>query len=234
MTTKTTPTTAAGQPETPDSDDSGVIGYWDEGWETVTPPQGANMAIAFMGFSNITTALKDSAKLVDKMVGAKYLCLGGGNEAGGWSSQTIQAVIDSLDDVVGYDGLAFDIEVCEDQGLAPSFTEAFAKIKARNLSLLVTISHSEPYGCKDAPTLMQAFFNDPSIDYLSPQLYTTGKETQNDYTAVGTPWTAYAAAKSIVVPSLVRADMYADAQAYFKTQGVTLGGFIQWNNSAKS
>ena len=228
----TTPPTASTQTGHDSADAAQVIGYWDEGWRKVTPPEGANMAIAFMGYSDITTALQDSAKLISAMVGKKYLCLGGGNDAGGWSIQTIQKVIDSLDDVTAYDGLAFDVEICEDQGLAPSFTEVFAEVKAKNLDLLVTISHSEPYGCKDAPTLMKAFLSDPSIDYLSPQLYTTGNETQNDYTAVGTPWTAYAEAESIIVPSIVRADMYSDAQAYFKNQGVTLGGFIQWNNSA--
>ncbi len=212
-----------------------VVGYWDEAWEQVTPPEGANMAIAFMGYSDVTKALQDSAGVKDRMVGKKYLGIGGGNQAGGFSAATIEAVTADLKagKVTGYDGVAFDVEVCEGDGLAGLFSQAFSTARSQGLKVLVTVSHSEPYGCDDPTGLMAAFLADSNIDYLSPQLYTTGEETQNDYTADGTSWSAYAGAKAAVVPSIVRASMYADAQQYFKGQGVTLGGFIEWNNSGQ-
>ena len=39
----------------------------------------------------------------------------------------------------------------------------------------------------------------------------------------------YADAKARVIPSIVKAGMYADAEAYFTGQGVTLSGFVQWS-----
>ncbi len=213
---------------------SEVVGYWDQSFEQhVTPPSGANLAIAFCGYSDITKALQCSAELRPRMVGDKYLSVGGGNDNGAFSMATIEAATAALKagEVTGYDGIAFDVEECEGEGLASYFSEAFSVAKSQDLKVLVTVSHSEPFGCEDSVTLMKAFLNDSSIDYLSPQLYTTGNETQNDYTAVGTPWSAYAGAKAAVVPSIVRASLYPDAQQFFSSQGVTLVGFIQWNNS---
>ena len=213
--------------------DPEVIGYWYQGWEQVTPPQGANMAIAFMGYSDIDEALQDSAKLKSTMVGAKYLSVGGGNEAGAFGMAKLEAITSALQagKITGYEGIAFDVEECDEEGLASHFAQAFSTAKSKGFDVLVTVSHSEPYGCDDAPELMKAFFDDSNIDYLSPQLYTTGEETQNDYTIKATAWSSYADAKAAIVPSLVRASMYADAQKYFRAQGVTLSGYIQWNNS---
>ena len=66
---------------------------------------------------------------------------------------------------------------------------------------------------------------------MSPQLYSTGYETVNDYTAVGTPWSSYATTKAAVVPSIVAASYYADAVTYFAKQGVTLQGYVQWSQT---
>ncbi len=213
---------------------SEVVGYWDQSLEQhVTPPSGGNLAIAFCGYSDITEALECSAKLRPRMVGEKYMAVGGDNDNGAFSIATIEAVTADLKagKVTGYVGIAFDVEECEGEGLASYFSKAFSAARSQGLEVLVTVSHSEPFGCKDSTTLMKAFLNDSSIDYLSPQLYTTGNETQNDYTAVGTSWSAYAGAKAAVVPSVVRASLYPDAQQFFLSQGVTLVGFIQWNNS---
>ncbi|MEM6455887.1 MAG: hypothetical protein AAF772_12395 [Acidobacteriota bacterium] len=212
-----------------------IVGYWDQSWETFTPPVDANMAIAFTGEADVDQALADSAKLIDRMVGEKYLGLGGGDETGGWTAARIDAVVQDLDagKLADYVGVAFDVEVCDEEGLADDFAEAFAAAKRQRLGVLVTISHSEPYGCKDTTTLMKSFLDSAVIDYLSPQLYTSGSETENDYTAVGTPWSAYADTQAAVVPSIVRASMYADAQTYFQEQGVTLGGFVAWRHDAE-
>ena len=114
---------------------SEIIGYWDEGWEQVTPPWGANMSIAFLGYSNISEALRDSSKLRSRMVGRKYLAIGGGNDAGAFSASIVEAVTAALEagQVTGYDGIAFDVEVCKDEGLAGRFSEAFAAAKSKGL-----------------------------------------------------------------------------------------------------
>lgn len=97
------------------------------------------------------------------------------------------------------------------------------------MKVLVTVSHSDPFGVGDKSTLMKSFFASDNIDYLSPQLYTSGKETANDYDAVGIQFSDYANSNAKVVPSIVRAEHYEDAVAYFNEQGVNLAGYIQWH-----
>ena len=127
----------------------------------------------------------------------------------------------------GYQGIAYDIEEGS-AGLEAQFAISFAAAKAKGMTVLVTVSHSCPYGIADAVSLMNSFFANRDIDLLSPQLYTTGQETSNDYTALNVPWSAYAQAQAAIVPSIVRANLYPSAQSYFADQGVTLGGFVQW------
>ena len=130
-----------------------------------------------------------------------------------------------------YDGICYDIEEGE-AGLSALFQQSFAACKSMGLKVFVTVSHSQPYGIDDAEALMRSIIADRNVDYLSPQLYTTGNEPSNDYSVVGTPWTAYAASTARIVPSVVAASYYPDAARYFATQGVTLTGYIQWKQNA--
>ena len=132
--------------------------------------------------------------------------------------------------MAGYDGICYDVEE-GDSGLESAFAQSFAAAKAAGLKVFVTVSHSQPYLISDASSLMQSFFSDGNIDYISPQLYTKGTESSNDYSFVGTPWTAYASAKAAIVPSIVCASYYASAVNYFKSQGVTLQGYIEWSQT---
>ena len=64
--------------------------------------------------------------------------------------------------------------------MVPAFKASFAKVKAAGLNVIVTTSHSAPYDCDTPETaiaLVVAWVQDPNIDILSPQLYTTGFET---------------------------------------------------------
>jgi hypothetical protein len=113
--------------------------------------------------------------------------------------------------------------------MCSQFAQAFKATQKQGMKVLVTVSHSAPYGCDDRVTLMKEFFGDTNIDYLSPQLYPSGEETQNDYTEdPGVSWTDYSHAEAAVIPSLVQASMYEDAVDFFSGKGVTLGGFLQW------
>lgn len=213
--------------------DAAAIGIWHWTWSaSCTPPAGCNLGIAFSGWTDPAKAIADSAKVRDGLPGAKYIAIGGGNENGAFDAASLQSVTAAIQagQFHGWDGIAYDIEGGSG-GLATLFTQSFAAAKAAGLKVLVTVSHSQPYDIPDAATLMKNFIADANIDYLSPQLYTTGKETGNDYSAIGTPWKAYAAAHAIVVPSIVSAAMWSDAKAYFAGQGVTLGGFVQWSQS---
>ena len=100
---------------------------------------------------------------------------------------------------------------------------------------MVTISHAAPYGIPDGAALTRAFFTDPNIDYVSPQLYSSGTESANDYTPnMGMAWTEYAQSKAQVVPSIVLASMYADAKAKFQGWGVNTAGYVQWASSGSA
>ena len=100
------------------------------------------------------------------------------------------------------------------------------------LLVLVTVSHSRPYGISDGDLLMKSIIADPNVDYLSPQLYSTGNEVSNDYANVGTFWYQYKASTARIVPSIVAASYYPDAVRYFAAQGITLTGYIQWKQGA--
>jgi hypothetical protein len=88
-------------------------------------------------------------------------------------------------------------------GVSFSLTHFLPACRSFNMTVLVTVSHSAPYGFPDAASLMRGFFSDSNIDYLSPQLYTSGNEGQNDYTtSQGVGWNEYARSRAQVNISL--------------------------------
>ena len=211
------------------------VGLWKWTWSgnVAYYPAGTNLAIAFSGYTDVTYAMRDSAPLlVSSMPSVRYLSLGGGNAAGTFTLASLNAITAAINanTITGYTGIAYDIEE-GDSGLASAFTTSFAAAKAKGFKVLVTVSHSQPYAISDAAALMQVLLADPNVDIFSPQLYSTGYESVNDYTAVGTPWSAYAATKAAVVPSIVTASYYNDAVTYFAKQGVTLQGYVQWSQT---
>ncbi len=216
-------------PTDPASPDASVLGYWCWSWDAGSAPAGANLGIAFSGWVSPAEALSNSLAVVNQLQGRKFICLGGGNSSGAWSNDAVNAVTQAIETnrFAGYQGIAYDIEEGS-AGLEAPFAISFAAAKAKGMTVLVTVSHSCPYGIADAVSLMNSFFANRDIDLLSPQLYTTGQETSNDYTALNVPWSAYTQARAVIVPSIVHANLYPSAQSYFADQGVTLGGFVQW------
>ena len=210
-----------------------VRGYWHWTYHQSTEPSNTNLSIAFFGSVDPATAIQQSLNVKQDMLGEQYICLGGGNSHGKWTSDAIEKIVAAVraKDFAGYDGLALDIEVGASH-LEEEFAQLFAVAQANDLDVLVTVSHSDPFGVGDKSTLMESFFGNSDIDYISPQLYTTGKETANDYDAVGIPFSDYARSIAPVIPSIVRAEFYEDAVKYFKAQGVGLAGYIQWQQNA--
>lgn len=190
-----------------------------------------NLGIAFSGWTDISKAIAESNTKRAELPGMKFISLGGGNGNGHWSSEAINRAKTACmnQQFIGFDGVAFDIEE-GDPGL--DFKECFSTCKAKGYKVLVTVSHSAPYGVADAARLMDELFRDQNIDILSPQLYTSGQETENDFaTTAGIEWPRYAQSSAAIVPSIVAGNMYPQAQSQFRSFGVKTQGWIQWSPS---
>ena len=210
-----------------------IIGFYRQSWTKPTaPPLGINLGVCFSGWIKIKDVLTNCARVKAELPpGNKFLSFGGGQTNGRWSTIALSNLDSGVKNkqLAGWDGIVYDIEE-GDSGLALDFSSSFANAKANGLSVLVTISHSQPYGIPDAASLMDSFFSDSNIDYISPQLYTSGKESSNDYTALGTMWKAYALAKAKIVPSVVLGSRdFPTAKTQFSQFGVQISGFIQWS-----
>ncbi len=206
------------------------IGYWDWTWHDKPASAGTTIGLAFSGWTDVATALAQSKRVYNRLAGDKYICLGGGGKSGRFDATSLQAVTTAINQgqFAAYQGIAYDVESGA-TGLATEFQASFAAAQAKGLKVLVTVSHSAPFGIHDAATLMHSFFADGNINFLSPQLYTTGKETANDYTFANIAWKDYATSKAAILPSIVHPNYYADAVTFFQRQGVTLKGYVRWN-----
>jgi hypothetical protein len=188
-----------------------------------------NLVVAFSGWTDVNKALGESNPLLSKMLGTKFISLGGGNQNGRWTNAAITSIQSACAARLfpGYDGITFDIEE-GDSGL--NFEDCFKTCKQSGYAVMVTVSHSSPYGVPDSARLMRSFFTDPNIDYLSPQLYTGGQETANDFaTTAGVQWSEYGASKAKIVPAIVSGSMYPDCQRQMAGHGVPIVGYIQWS-----
>lgn len=209
------------------------VGYWHWTWSQGTPPSTTNLSIAFSGWTDITTAIQQSDHIKNELQGKKYICLGGGNENGAFTQEGVLAATHAISAGTfdEYSGIALDVEE-GDSGLTQSFSVLFRTAQQCGFKVLVTVSHSAPYGIKDGAELMHSFINNSDIDLLSPQLYKTGFEVENDFTtSQGVDWKDYRDTKAALVPSIVKASMYDSAQKYFEDIDVELHGYIQWSQN---
>jgi len=207
-----------------------VIGYWDKTWAPSGAPGGANLGVAFNGWADPAAALADSVSVKSSLVGTKYISIGGGNNNGAFTLARVQDLKTSIlaGNFDGWEGIALDVEECHDTGLGSAFQAVTAAAKSRGLQTMVTVSHSQPYGCDDAAALMTAFFEDENVDYMSPQLYTSGAEARPDFTAVGTTWNQYGNCKAALIPSIVDGTHYDEVTEHFNSLGMQLQGYVQW------
>jgi hypothetical protein len=208
-----------------------TVGLWWWTWSSNTQvPSGTNCGVAFSGWTDPYQALQESSSIKSRLPGRKYISLGGGNSNGRFSYNDLTNIRNAINagSFAGYDGIVFDIEE-GDGGLSDAFKSCFSAARAKGYYVLVTVSHSAPYGIPDAANLMRSFFPNSDINYLSPQLYSSGYETYNQYdTVAGVQWSEYASAKASVIPSIVTGSLYNDAASYFRSQGVTIDGYVQW------
>ena len=200
---------------------------WSTGKVNVT---NTNLDVAFSGDVDPDQAISDSASVYPKLTGDKYISIGGGDNDGKWTSSWVRKVSEycSSGKFSGYVGVVLDIEI-GDSGLASDFADAFSACKSQNYKVLVTVSNSAPYAIDDAATLMRSFFPNKNIDYLSPQLYSSGNEKSNDYsTNAGVQYTEWAKAVAQVIPSIVTSSLYSDAKSVFHSRfGIQTAGHVR-------
>jgi len=212
-----------------------IVGYWALTWQETAAPTNANLGIAFSGWANPSNAKEESEPLHDGLVGGKWIDAGGGNANGRWSSEWLGQWETTIKngELSTWDGIVFDIEECSSSGLAGNFASAFRAAKDAGLSVLVTVSHSAPYGCGDSDVLMKAFFNNDDVDILSPQLYTSGDEAQPEFDASDQlGWDDWRGSKGRLVPSIgchaVANGGYASAKEFFSQHNLEATGYIVW------
>merc|ERR1712070_1343903 len=138
--------------------------------------------------------------------------------------------------------------------------DAFAKVKKAGLANGITVSHTAPYKTgvdadlnreyispQDQVDLMKAILQDKNVELISPQLYTSGKETKPDFGATGScaslkegcGWDLYKHMHSGMkfVPSIVNPSHYEETKKGFKKINKTLkldikcSGYIVWEQS---
>jgi len=164
---------------------------------TNTIPSGTNQVYLFTGYVDPQAAINCAEPYYSKttLFPKVGICLGGGNDNGRWSADAINKIIESINngDFSKYSIIVFDIEI-GDAGLATLFNTLFETTKSKGLSVIVTVSHSSPYGFADSADLMKSILQCPNVDYFSPQLYTQDIGTMNEYISGPLSWADFAIA----------------------------------------
>jgi len=225
-----------------------IIGYYSWNWGAgSTGPAGANAGAAFTGYTDVNIAVQyypeGAAWCCPELKGEKWLTLGGGNSAGAFNAEALSKIalaVDYIKSKTDYVGVLFDVEIATGSSsiMVPAFATVFKAIKDAGLKVGVTISHSAPY-MTDTPNvavdLIKNWVKDGNIDFLSPQLYSSGTEGAPDFAetsnckSAGCTWDLYLGMVPKMVPSLVEESHYAAAQTFFSEKyGITTGGFFQW------
>lgn len=209
-----------------------IKGYYIMSWiNSPAPPGKWDFGIYFGGESpkeSIDKYINMSSKITS---GKKILNLGGGLDTGIWKGQSDFNYINSkLFDIkkAGWDGLCFDIEVCTPNvDLVEMFSNCFSNCKATGLLVIVTISHSMPYSCQtgkgQGKDLINEWLTDKNIDYISPQLYSSGTILETSDLSV------FKEIQNKILPSI---PYDSDWEKLNTTNiGINPTGYILWNSA---
>jgi chitinase len=210
-----------------------IVGYYSMSWSE-NPSQGPvkpDIGIAFSGWSEVYQALA-SGPYSENLHGRKYLAVGGANVNGHLSVETLKKFEENVGYIkdAGFAGVAFDIEHTEREGLyIPAMEEAFKACKKNHLKVLVTVSHSAPIVSRSPGNIVDAWVKSDNIDYLSPQLYSTGKEKGPQFDISNrVQWQRWKGAKAAIIPSIVDATHWPKARDFFQNAGIPVKGYLQW------
>lgn len=196
-------------------------------------PLDTNFTVAFSGWANVSKAMAESTSVLADAVGDSYFSLGGGNANGAFTADLLAEATVAINngELQHWTGLVLDVEHCNASGLGPSFQEVLAAAKGKGMKTMVTVSHTAPVECPDQLDLMNVFFQDTNIDFLSPQLYTFGNETSPDFAQThgsGVSFDMYQNARAAFLPSIVSASQF-DA-VVTNLPDLTVYGFVQWSH----
>ena len=200
---------------------------WDD-TDALLPPD-ANSIIVFSGWSNVDEMILSSQNIGTNFIGELYISFGGGNEKGRITKNNLDSLNVAINDgrLSRYAGVCYDVEN-GDSNLSDALEESFVIAKQNGFKVFVTVSHSAPYGISDKITVMERLFASTNVDFLSPQLYTSGFELQNDYSWDGVSWDAWVQSKAPIVVSINDHELFSDAESFFSIKGMKLAGYVQW------
>jgi hypothetical protein len=239
--------------------DNSIIGYFQYTWTSVLIPNGANTSVAFSGYADPTTALSNSTNVYNNLIGSKYISLGGGYgsdgtpNAGKFTMQVLQNILTAINNgsFSQYTGILFDVEYVDSTGIPapnpanpsislmyPLFKSIFAAAQSKNLKVIVCVGHSgniqDLATYAQDTTLMQNFLADSNVNYVSPQLYSSGLENPPQYNVNGLPWSAWATSGKPIIVAIPWAQQYecVETWASQQTPPLKLSGFLQWANTS--
>lgn len=213
-------------------------GFYKFSWgiaDSYQGPDDTNIGVTFTGRIPFDSQA-NIAPITNRPI--NLLAYGGGTAPGYWTQQSLDNIKSSsnLDQVIAltYDGIVIDAEVyASGSPVIPveKWNEMFQAIKARNLILVVTLSHFKPYDMSNGAELVADWLQNPLIDYLSPQLYTRGSESQNDWEGYNP---LFKSSLARMAPSIVQASYYDQLGANSVIDPAWLPnsqGYFVWSNT---
>jgi len=209
------------------ADSKPIRGYYKWGWDGSSVPTGDWDLAIWVGGEVPKVAIDENINNASKLNGSKKLLnLGGGAETGIWNLSDFDYINSKLSAIksAGWDGLCFDVEVCPPNvSFVEAFKDCFAKCKQAKLIVFVTMSHLVPYACKtgagQGTDLVSAWISDSNIDYISPQLYTSGD------TLEPSPLTQFVTVRDKILPSI---PFESDFDGLAAKTGLDCPGYITW------
>jgi len=249
-----TPPTPTPPTPTPPINNGDIISYYSWNWGSGSfGPYGATSGISFTGLSDVVKAI-DAYNTGDQwwtglpeLKGTRYISIGGGNSAGFLGVKELNLIKTQAQTMkdAGYQGIIFDVEHVKDPHaeMIPAFNQAFKQLKQDGMIVAVTTSHSAPYEAptpEDSVELLKAWVKNPDIDFISPQLYSTGQEADPEFAETnfckdaGCTWDHYVGALPRFVPSINNHTHYAAVVDWFAARGITCEGYVQWQQVSKA
>lgn len=178
--------------------------------------------------------------------GAQYLSLGGGRSEAAFNPEALSGLVEGSEAIAqikdaGFAGVCFDVEEAhgDTKELITAFERSFAALKKAGLNVMVTTSHSAPYETDSDEArvaIVDAWVKSPNIDYLSPQLYSSGGEEQPEYLAEdahrNVDYSHWQNAKARFVPSIVDPSQIDQVKSFYLGKGIQVDGFVQWKQES--
>merc|ERR1711959_204779 len=211
--------------------DDEIRGYYSLSWNGGNKgPKNSNTSVFFNGWNNVRKGLDEyDPSSQPALVGFKYFSFGGDDGSGVLTESILKRYIKDIPRITDFDGVMFDIEIVDGNSgrMIKAFAEAFKATKDAGLTVGITTSHTAPVEVstkQDAIDYIKAFVKDPSVDVISPQLYTVDNETEPDFQPtgdcadIGCTWDLYKEMRPGMkfAPSFTYAKLYSKVQKYFQ------------------